>query len=259
MTDEAKPARAWDSASYDRNFAFVWQYGESLIELLAPQPGERILDVGSGTGHLTARIAESGAEAVGLDADADMIARARENYPACEFVQANAVSFAFEEPFDAVFSNATLHWVKPPEAAARCIATVLKPGGRFVAELGGRGNIEGIKSAIIAARTDAGLAMRPEMIPWYYPNVPEYVALLDSVGLETTFAHLFPRLTPLDGGESGLRGWLTMFATALTSDLSDQQREALIQDIERRLRPTLFREGRWWADYLRLRIVAVKP
>ncbi|MGL4549654.1 MAG: class I SAM-dependent methyltransferase [Gemmataceae bacterium] len=227
----------WDAGLYDGKHDFVWRLGDSLVELLAPRPGERILDLGCGTGHLTAKIAEAGAEVVGLDPSAAMLATARQAYPRLTFVEGDARGFALGA-FDAVFSNAALHWVRPPEAAVRAVAAALKPGGRFVAEFGGKGNV-----AAIAAAYGAGL---PD---WYFPGVAEYAALLEGHGLEVRFATLFDRPTPLDG-EAGLRDWVRQFAPAVP--------EAEYGRVEAAARHALWRDGRWVADYRRLRVVAVK-
>jgi trans-aconitate methyltransferase len=111
----------WDAAQYNQTFSFVWQYGSGILELLDPHPAERILDLGSGTGHLTAKIAESGATVVGVDHSAEMVATARETYPEIDFHQMDATGISVDEPFDAVFSNAVLHWVTPPERAIESI------------------------------------------------------------------------------------------------------------------------------------------
>src|SRR5262249_12224499 len=142
------------------------------VDQLAPQPGERILDVGCGTGHLTAQIAQSGASVVGLDNSPEMLTAARAAYPGLEFVQADARQFTFAEPFDAVFSNAALHWVREPQRVIRCIREALKPGGRFVAELGGKGNVQTIAHALRAAAEQLGLPLAES--PWYFPGVAEY-------------------------------------------------------------------------------------
>jgi trans-aconitate 2-methyltransferase len=143
MTEEesCRASQRWDPGLYDDKHAFVWRHGASLIELLAPQPEERILDLGCGTGHLTARIAEAGAAAVGLDHSAEMLTQARQAYPKLHFVEGDARQFAFPEPFDAVFSNAALHWIREPEAVLCSVRKALKHGGRFVAEFGGRDNV----------------------------------------------------------------------------------------------------------------------
>jgi trans-aconitate methyltransferase len=149
-------ADQWDSSLYDDRHSFVWKKSADLIELLALQPGERTLDLGCGTGHLTASIAERGAEVIGLDASPSMVAQARQNYPKLKFVLADARDFRFDTPFDAVFSNAALHWVPEAERVIESVARALKPGGRFVLEMGGKGNI--------ARLTDAFESVLREMV-----------------------------------------------------------------------------------------------
>src|SRR5688572_11002406 len=131
---------AWSPQLYEGQHSFVWKYGADLLPLLAPQPGERIIDLGCGTGRLTAQIAESGAEVIGVDRSPEMIGQARQNFPKLRFLLADIASFESPEPADAVFSNAALHWVTDAEAAARNVARSLRPGGRFVAEFGGKRN-----------------------------------------------------------------------------------------------------------------------
>jgi trans-aconitate 2-methyltransferase len=245
----------WDPQLYDGKHAFVWQHGASLVELLAPRPGERILDLGCGTGHLTAVLAEAGAVPVGLDHSAEMLAEARIKYPQLTFLQADARHFRVDEPCDAVFSNAALHWIKEPEAVLRCIHDALKLGGRFVAEFGGRGNVRTIASALETATEHLGLG--PIQLPWYYPSVGDYAALAEAAGLEVRQAHLFDRPTPLQGA-SGLRDWVAMFARFALDRVPVGRRDLFLQTVEDLTRPTLFRDGTWVADYRRLRIVAVR-
>ena len=179
----------WNAAHYETRHHYVTDYGSSVVKLLDPKPGERVLDLGCGTGRLTREIADSGAEVAGIDSSPDMIARARKNYPELRFELADALTFQPEEPFDAVFSNAVLHWVKPPEGAVKTIARALKPGGRMVVEFGGKGNTQSIVEAIGSH-------------PWYYPSIGEYASLLEANGLQVVSAVLFPRPTRVDG-ESG--------------------------------------------------------
>jgi trans-aconitate methyltransferase len=247
--------QTWDAGLYDSKHAFVWKYGASLIELLAPRPGERILDLGCGTGHLTAKIAEAGATVVGMDRSGEMLTPARAAYPHLEFVEGDARDFHFDLPFDAVFSNATLHWVSPPEAVVRCVAAALKSGGRFVAEFGGRGNVKSLLAALQAALRRLGL--RWEGPPWYYPSIAEYAGLLEAGGLEVRSASLFDRPTPLDG-ETGLREWVRMFRRGVLEDVPAERREEFLRTVEEEARGELFRDGRWFADYRRLRVVAVR-
>jgi trans-aconitate methyltransferase len=246
----------WNAELYDRSHAFVWKHGAALLDLLTPQPGERVLDLGCGTGHLTAQIAAAGAVVLGIDSALAMIEQARRAYPALRFEVADARAFAFSQPFDAVFSNAALHWVKPPEQVIACVYRALKPGGRFVAEFGGKGNVQ----AIAAALTDAARAVgiEPPESPWYFPGIGEYASLLEASGLEATFALLFDRPTALEG-EQGMRRWVEMFGSWALSAVPAEGREEFFRAVEERLRPTLYQDGTWYADYRRLRVVARRP
>lgn len=246
-------ADRWDSSLYDDRHAFVWEKAGDLIDLLDPRPGERILDLGSGTGHLTAQIAARGAEVVGLDSSASMIAQARQNYPKLKFVLGDARSFRFDEPFDAVLSNAVLHWIPEAASVIESVAQALKPGGRFVLEMGGQGNIGGIVGALTSVLNKAGYSPRN---PWYFPSPGEYATLLEKHGFEVTALCLFDRWTKLDHPEKGMREWLEMFAGPWFEGIPPSARGNLIAAIESQLRGSLFREGTWWADYRRLRIIA---
>lgn len=248
----------WNTTLYDRQHAFVWQYGESLIEWLAPQPQERILDLGCGIGHLTAKIAESGAIVSGIDADPAMIAKAQQTHPQLSFTIADARNFQTPEPLDAVFSNATLHWIREPDAVIRCIYQALKPGGRFVAEFGGRGNIGTIATALFNTLKHLGYADCETWNPWYYPSISDYTTRLEQQGFEVTHARLFDRPTPLQAGDAGLRNWLQMFANSILAPIPIEQQESVVQAVEEQLKPTLYQNGQWTADYRRLRIAVRK-
>lgn len=245
----------WDSSLYDDRHSFVWRAGASLVELLNPQAGERILDLGCGTGHLTAKIAEAGAVVVGMDASPAMIAQARQNFPSLKFVLADARDFRFEEPFDAVFSNAALHWIPEAEAVVKCIAAALRPGGRFVMEMGGKGNIDRIRQALESALTEAGHTPK---CPWFYPSAGEYASLLEKYGFEVRMAQTFERWTKLEHPDRGLREWLEMFTGSYFEGIPAAERAILIRTIEDRLRPALYKDGAWWADYRRLRVEAIQ-
>jgi len=248
-------AHKWDSALYDDRHSFVWRAGAGLLDLLNPQPGERILDLGCGTGHLTAKIAEAGAVVVGLDSSPAMIAQARQNFPSLRFVLAEARDFRFEDSFDAVFSNAVLHWIPDAESVVKCVAAVLRPGGRFVLEMGARGNVESIRGMLEEVLTESGRAPKS---PWFYPSAGEYSTLLEKHGFEIRVAQTFGRWTKLEHPDRGLREWLEMFTGPWFEGISAADRAVLIGTIEDRLRATLYKDGSWWADYRRLRIEAVK-
>jgi trans-aconitate methyltransferase len=245
----------WDAGLYDDKHSFVWKLAAGVLELLNAQPGERILDLGCGTGHLTAKIAETGARTVGVDRSPEMIRQAREKYPSLKFEVMDAREIALDGNFDAVFSNATLHWIKEPERVIAGIKKALRPGGRFVAEFGGRGNTGELLKAIGDAWQKLGIA-GPVPQPWYYPTLAEYASALEQHGFEVTHATLFDRPTPLDDGTRGLRNWLNMFGGAFVADLPAATRENLLAEIERELRPKLFADDHWVMDYRRLRVVA---
>lgn len=234
----------WNAKQYQQRHAYVFEYGKAVLDLLSPQKGERILDLGCGSGQLTAAIADAGATVIGLDSSPEMLAEARANYPAAvyptiDFRQADAANFTIESPVDAVFSNAVLHWVKNAEDAATSISKALKPGGRLVAEFGGHGNIQSILDAL-----------GPIATPWYYPTIGEYATLLERHHLEPRQAWLIDRPTPVEG-EDGFEHWLTVFARDITTP---EQRKALAE----KLRVTHYKAGIWTLDYRRLRIVAYK-
>lgn len=232
----------WDAARYQARHSYVFAYGESLVELLAPQAGERILDLGCGSGQLTAKIVESGAEVVGLDRSSEMVAEARHNFPSLTFELGDAANFTVDTPFDAVFSNAVLHWVKDADGAAASIARALRLGGRFVLEMGGKGNTQTVLDAV---REVAG----PMETPWYYPSVGEYTSLLERHGFEVAFATLFDRPTRVEG-EDGLEDWLAMFAGSMLGSVEERR------EVANRLRPTIFQDGAWVIDYRRMRVIA---
>jgi trans-aconitate methyltransferase len=245
----------WNTTLYDGKHSFVAKYGEALLDLLAPKPGERILDLGCGTGDLTQKIADCGATVTGMDNSLDMITTARAKYPSIEFTLGDATNFAFNEPFEAVFSNATLHWVKPPQDAARCIAKALKPGGRLVTEFGGKGNVTHIAAAVRSAICDVTGDDRPH--EWFFPSVGEYAPMVEAHGLEVQAAWLFDRPTPLDG-EDGMLNWLRMFGGGMLRGQATDVIDRVTAIAERTLRTTNYRDGQWFADYRRIRLTAIK-
>lgn len=232
----------WDAARYQGRHSYVFEYGNDLIRLLDPKPGERILDLGCGSGQLTAKIAESGADVTGLDRSGEMVAEARRNFPSLPFGLGDAANFTVDVPFDAVFSNAALHWVKDADGIAASVARALRRGGRFVLEMGGKGNTQAVLDAV---REVAG----PVETPWYFPSVGEYTSVLERHGFEIAFATLFDRPTRVEG-EDGMEDWLAMFAGSMLAS-AEARRE-----VANRLRSTMFRDGGWIVDYRRLRVLA---
>lgn len=254
-TDEDKP---WDPGLYEDHHSFVWKAALDVVKLLEPRAGERVLDLGCGTGQLTSEIAAAGASVLGIDHSPDMIAKARANYPTLRFEEADASDYHPAERFDAVFSNAALHWVGKARATAACIHEALREGGRFVAEFGGKGNVGAIHGALHDAIQAAGYRPIEETSLLYFPSIGEYAGVLEDAGLPVTYAILFDRPTRLSAGEAGVRTWITMFADRFLAVVPEADREAVLRTVEDRLRPTLYRDGAWHADYRRLRVVAWK-
>jgi SAM-dependent methyltransferase len=257
-SEKSDGGQQWDAAVYDRKHSFVWKYGLEVVGLLEPKPGEKILDLGCGTGHLTKKIADSGAQVVGIDNSQAMIDSARKNYPGIRFELKDGTDFEFPNSFDAVFTNAAFHWMKKPARVAECVWRSLETGGRFVGEFGGKNNIRTLHGAICESLESAGYQVDPEAAYRYYPTIGEHATLLEQAGFCVTYAAYFDRPTPLDGGDMGLRSWLEMFATGLMSEAPAEARDDLYRDIESRLRPRLYSEETWYADYRRIRFAAVK-
>lgn len=253
----AKPD-SWNSELYQSSHSFVWQYGRDLLVLLNAKPGERILDVGCGTGQLTAEIAQFGAEMVGIDSSPDMIATARNNFPRVRFEVADVTALSFANEFDVVVSNAALHWVRDQPSAIASISRALKPGGRLVFEMGGRGNLQHLLYAVYQALRKLGVAHPEQMSPWSFPSIGEYAPLLEAHGLEVDFAVLFDRATILEGGDRGLKLWLEMFGRFALDAIAPEQRKEFIRLTEQFAGPVLLHNGVWTMDYKRLRLVAVK-
>jgi trans-aconitate methyltransferase len=247
----------WNASLYDEKHSFVWKMAAGLVNLVDAKSGEHILDVGCGTGHLTAQIAASGAHVTGVDRSPEMIAQAHAAHPAVRFEIADVRELGFRGEFDAVFSNATLHWVTEPERAVTAIAAALRRGGRFVAEFGGKGNVAGLVSAVTRAWKHLDLP-EPLPNPWYYPGIAEYAALLEKHGLEVTYALLFDRPTPLEDGSRGLQNWLDMFGGSFLGQIPENLRDKFKEQVEKQARSALFQDDNWVMDYRRLRIIARK-
>lgn len=248
----------WNAELYDHKHAFVSQYGEGVLALLDVKPGERILDLGCGTGDLAKQIRELDANVVGIDASPDMIAKAKDKYPALNFNEANGTDFHFDEPFDAVFTNATLHWIHEQDKLIDCVYNSLKPVGRFVGEFGGKGNNRLMLAATAAVLKKHGYNKGEEINPWYYPSTAEYATKLEAHGFRVTFATHFDRPTQLQDGRDGMVKWFNMFGSSLFKKVPAAELPQIINEITDMLQPTCEVDGQWYADYKRLRFVAVK-
>jgi SAM-dependent methyltransferase len=244
-------AQTWDPERYARNARFVSDLGQPVLELLAPQPGERVLDLGCGDGVLTEKLVALGCSVVGVDASPPQVSAARARGLDAHVMDGQAL--AFEREFDAVFSNAALHWMRDRDAVIRGVGRALRPGGRFVGEFGGHGCVAKIVAAIEATLARRGIDAA-RLNPWYFPTPDEYAARLAAGGFEVGFIALLPRPTPLPGD---LRGWLETFCETFTAALAPADRPAWLDEVCAALRPELCdAEGRWTADYVRLRFSA---
>lgn len=246
----------WNASLYDNKHQFVSKFGEGLLSFLQPQKNETILDVGCGTGDLANRISEY-ASIVGVDASKSMIAQAQKKYPHISFDVKDVRNLGYHEQFDAIFSNATLHWVKEPKEALASMFKSLKKGGRFVGEFGGYGNILSIIEALQEAMSALQFEYKAEKFPWYFPTVAEYTKLLDEQGFTVQYIELYDRPTELVG-EDGIRNWLKMFSNSLLEHLTEQQKNQVYSQAERCLRDRIYHDGKWIADYRRLRFIAYK-
>lgn len=221
-------------------------------------PGSRVLDLGCGTGHLTHLIAQAGARVVGIDNSPAMIHRAQAAYPDLDFRVMSATDLHFDDPFDAVFSNATLHWVLDKESAVEQVARTLKPGGRFVLEMGGKGNVEEIVVATRKVLTRHGYYRNAAVQLWYFPSLSEYTTLLEKKGFRVRFAAHFDRPTELKDTENGIKEFVRMFGNAFFHDIPESDIDRVLTEIQDLVRPTNYRNGSWYGNYKRLRIAATK-
>jgi SAM-dependent methyltransferase len=252
MTEAApKAVQRWSASDYAKNGRFVHELAGAVFAMLAPKPGERILDLGCGDGTLTAEIKASGADVLGVDLSDELLAVARMKGITVRKMDGHALDFVQE--FDAVFSNAALHWMRAPERVIAGVARALKPKGRFVGELGGHGNVAAIATAMRAVGNARG--GDPSLVaPWFFPTVDEYAGLLTRNGFAVQEIALVSRATAL---KTGMEGWLRTFGRSFFDQFSEPQRTAAINEALEILRPSLCdAQGRWTADHVRLRFSA---
>lgn len=243
----------WEAQGYKHHAGFVPELGMPVVDLLAPRPGERILDLGCGEGTLTERLVSAGCSVVGVDSSPDFVASARKRGLDARLADGHALPFQAE--FDAVFSNAALHWMTRPDLVIAGVVRALKPGGRFVGEFGGAGNVQRIVTALEDALGRRGLDGKAAN-PWYFPTAEEYGTRLASHGFTVTSIALIPRPTPLP---TDMAGWLGTFAQSFLNRVPEADRPALLAEVMEAVAPDLRdADGRWTADYVRLRFAAVK-
>ena len=247
------PPQTWDPETYAKNARFVSDLGSPVLELLSPQPGERILDLGCGDGELTKKLADLGCDVVGVDSSAAQVEATR-RLGLKAFVM-NAEELPYREEFDAVFSNAVLHWIRRADAVIEGVYRALRPGGRFVAECGGHGCVNKIRTALIQAIGRRGVNGESR-VPWYFPTPGDYAARLERAGFRVNSIALIPRPTPLPGD---IVGWLETFAHSFLAGLDGEARAEYLREVRSILEPQLVdAQGVWVADYVRLRFSATK-
>lgn len=244
----------WDSNNYTRNFSFVHEYGQEVMNLLDCKTGMTVVDLGCGNGQLTKQLSDKGMDVIGIDQSEEMLTLARKSYPQIEFICADATSFTLDKKVDAIFSNAVFHWIDNQDDLIRNIVEQLKEGGQLVCEFGGYGNTDLIHAALEREFQRRGLQY---IRNFYFPTIGEYTSRLEAHGLQVRYAILFDRPTK-QVGEDGLANWIRMFNMLPFQRLDKVEQEHIIQCVVDELRPVLFEDGNWYADYVRIRIKAIK-
>lgn len=243
----------WDPLTYQQNARFVSDLGMPVVELLAPKRGERILDLGCGDGALTQKIAALGCHVVGVDNSEAFVSATKELGLDARVMDGHLL--AFQDEFDAVFSNAALHWMQRPDAVIDGVSRALRRGGRFVAEFGGTGNVSHIVEALSAALEERGFNA-VDYNPWYFPSISEYRSKLQAQGFAVEYIELIPRPTPLPGD---VAGWLSTFAQSFAAALPTMEQAAYFLQVRDKLQSSICdKNGTWIADYVRLRVCARK-
>ena len=248
----------WNPTLYNDQHDYVHNFGDEVVDLLDPQKDEVILDLGCGTGDLTNRISGSCKEIIGLDSSLEMIQVAGRKYHEISFHHVDAKDLDLNIAFDAVFSNAVLHWIKEPEIIIQNINKHLKIGGRFVAEFGGKGCVKRITTTLKDVLDSKKVIYPAIEESLYYPSISEYSKLLERNGFEVSLAMLFDRPTELKGGLDGLRNFIEMFFNWLFENVSEQEKLEYIATVEKKLKGELLHDSAWIADYRRIRILAIK-
>jgi SAM-dependent methyltransferase len=242
--------QTWNTDDYAKNARFVSDLGQPVCDLLAPGAGEDILDVGCGDGALTERLVAAGARVVGIDPSPEFVAAARAR--GLDARPGDAASLTFSQEFDAVFTNAVLHWIPDHDAVLAAVRRALRPGGRFVGEFGGHGCVAAICTALLAVTRRRGV---DAIMPWNYATANSFTARLRANGFEPISVQLIPRPTPLP---SGMAAWLRTFAGPILAQLPAAERDAALDEAVDLLRWSLCDEqGNWTADYTRLRFKAI--
>lgn len=246
----------WDAEQYRQGFSFVPSYGEDVMGLLTVPQGSSVVDLGCGNGKLTSCLADAGYKVTGIDASADMLSLAQKEYPELTFTQADATTFQLDEPVDAIFSNAVLHWIDADKQQQMLcnVATNLRTDGEFVFEFGGHACAEAVHGTLEQIFAEHG---RTYPRVFYFPTIGEYAPLLENAGMQVEYAVLFDRPTPQQDGRTAA-DWIRMFDTAPFADIPEAEAAQIIAEADRRLEKQLCHDGVWYIDYVRIRMRARK-
>lgn len=246
----------WDAELYASNFDYIHRYGEGVLSLIDAPEGAKALDLGCGNGELTASLKKRGYDVIGLDASPELLAEARKNHPDISFINGDACDFTLETQVDVVFSNAVFHWIdeERQDDMLRCVYNAMNRGGQFVFEFGGAGNNRLIHRALRKEFSQYGYEYH---MPFYFPTIGEYAPRLERAGFKVTDAFLFDRPTELFSN-NGMADWINMFVKTPFDQVREEDRKAIVEGAVDRLRYPLQQDDKWYADYVRLRMKAVK-
>lgn len=248
----------WNPILYNDKHSFVYNYGESLITLLEPKAYQRILDLGCGSGQLTKKIDELSLETIGIDKSIDMIKDAKSKFPNIRFEVMDASNFQFDNKFDSIFSNATLHWVLNYKSAIKCMYQNLNESGKIVIEFGGKGNVATIVNQLKKSLQARNYTKQSNLEPWYFPSIGQYTTELESQGFRVIYAKHYDRPTELADENSGIKDWLSMFGQSFFSEVSQTDIEEIKDEVQEKVKPKCLNNGKWLADYKRIRVIAIK-
>lgn len=246
----------WNAERYSEHFQFVHQYGRDVFSLIDAPSGAFVVDLGCGNGALSAQLNEMGFHVLGIDASPEMLATARREHPDLDFLLADAINFTLNTPADVIFSNAVFHWIDAAQQnrMLKNLASQLKKGGQLVCEFGGKGCAEQVHSCLERAFQRRGLYYRRM---FYFPSIGEYTSRMEACGFKTVYAILFDRFTRQES-KNGLTDWIRMFVTEPFRDLDPETEQEILKEAEEELRPSLYQNGNWYIDYVRIRLKAVK-
>lgn len=245
--------KEWDERNYSENFKFVHQYGEKLLDLITVPPGSFVVDLGCGNGALTQKLAKS-YKVIGIDQSPQMLQKAKQLCPNVEFLCEDACTFTLESKADAVFSNAVFHWIENQDKLIENIAANLNPGGELVFEFGGKGCADTVHKALYKAFDKYGYEYRQD---FNFRSIGEFAPILEKHGFKVEYARLYDRPTPQNGA-NGLENWIRMFVTTAFNGVAEKDKDQIIRDAAEICRPSLFKDGVWCVDYVRLLMKAVK-